>query len=247
MEEREKREAEEKEQYINEMIEKILRGNMDYFEEADFFEEILFKCGMTQYEFAKKIGRSQGYISNKMRLLKLSEKVKNKIKENNLSERHARAIVIMGNEEDQLRAIDEVVENAYSAIETEYLAEGDREKLEFFRGSKNAEERQKRFYRKKIELREKMFSVEENDLVCEAGTDYGDDGEDVSRIVFSSDEAKKATLANINNIKDFIKKLKVLTKKMEESGLVVKVNFENSKERISYTISFPKKDNMLWK
>lgn len=75
------------------LIENIQRENLNYFEEAEAYEKLLQRLGLTQKELADKIGKSQSFIANKLRLLSLEDKVKEIILREGLSERHARSIL----------------------------------------------------------------------------------------------------------------------------------------------------------
>ena len=63
----------ERAEYINEAMGELINGVHSFLEEAELIEEILLLSGMTLKEFAGKIGRTQGYVSNKLRLLRLPD------------------------------------------------------------------------------------------------------------------------------------------------------------------------------
>ena len=75
------------------MIENLQRADLNYIEEAEGFAAIIEQTGLTQEEVAKKIGRNQSTVANKLRLLRLSRSIKKLLLENGLSERHARALL----------------------------------------------------------------------------------------------------------------------------------------------------------
>ncbi len=120
----------DKDSAIMALIENIQRQNLSYFEEAEGYKNIMEDYGMTQEEVAKKVGKSQSSIANKIRVLKLSNKVKNKIIESELSERHARALLKLNNEEDlQLEIIDKIILQGLNVKRTEELVENYMEKI----------------------------------------------------------------------------------------------------------------------
>lgn len=120
----------DKDSAIMALIENIQRQNLSYFEEAEGYKNIMEDYGMTQEEVAKKVGKSQSSIANKIRVLRLSNKVKNKIIESELSERHARALLKLNDEEDlQLEIIDKVIIQGLNVKRTEELVENYMEKI----------------------------------------------------------------------------------------------------------------------
>ena len=104
---------------------------MDMFEEAQALCGMIQMLGLTQDEVARKLGVSQSYIANKLRLLKFSSRVREKIREGNLSERHARALLRLSCEEDILFLIEKIREDALTVQSTEEIVEAH---LAFFAG-----------------------------------------------------------------------------------------------------------------
>ena len=72
---------------------------MNMFEEASALEGTIKMCKLTQSDIAKKLGVSQSYIANKLRLLSFSESMKAEILSSGLTERHARAVLRLKGEE----------------------------------------------------------------------------------------------------------------------------------------------------
>ena len=84
----------------------------------------MFKTyNLTQEELAKRLGKSQSAIANKLRLLRLNESVKDAMKEGGLTERHARALLKLKGEKEQLAVIDRVKKGALSVKDTEKLVD----------------------------------------------------------------------------------------------------------------------------
>ena len=83
------------------MIENLQRENLHFFEEAEGYQSLLREHGFTQEELAKKLSKNQSTIANKLRILKLTRNVKDKILTTGLSERHARALLRLHNEKAQ--------------------------------------------------------------------------------------------------------------------------------------------------
>lgn len=96
---------------------------MNMFDEARALSGMLKMRGMTQAEIAKKLGVSQSYIANKIRLLKLSDKVQQKILDTGLCERQARQLLRLDAEEDILLAIEKIHENKLTVLEGEAVVD----------------------------------------------------------------------------------------------------------------------------
>lgn len=79
---------------------------MNMFEKASSIRDMMQIGGMTQARLATVLGVSQSYVANKIRLLAFSDTVREKILEHSLSERHARCILRLDDEKDQLLAIE---------------------------------------------------------------------------------------------------------------------------------------------
>lgn len=103
------------------LIENIQRTNLNFFEEALGFRNILISTGITQDELSKMLGKSQSYISNKLRLLKLTEEQRQKIIDNNLSERHARCLLSLENPEQIDRVLSIMADKHLSVADSEKL------------------------------------------------------------------------------------------------------------------------------
>ena len=81
---------------------------MNMFEEAQAISGMISMRSLTQGEIAKIMGVSQSYIANKLRLLNLSESVRQKILDSGLSERHARALLKIKDEHVQHEALQKI-------------------------------------------------------------------------------------------------------------------------------------------
>lgn len=101
-------EISEKNSAVIAIVENIQRKDLSFFDEAEAVEKLIRLHGITQEEAAGMLGRSQSAIANKLRLLRLSMRVKEKIIEHGLTERHARALLKLENEDDRLEAIETI-------------------------------------------------------------------------------------------------------------------------------------------
>ncbi|MDP4091935.1 MAG: nucleoid occlusion protein [Bacillota bacterium] len=121
------------------LIENLQREDLSFMEEAEGYNNLLIEHGLTQEELAQKIGKSQSTIANKIRLLKLAPLVKKIIADNNLTERHARALLKLHDEQLQLKVLKRVCERGFNVKKTEELVERAIEK--YTREAKEGSER----------------------------------------------------------------------------------------------------------
>lgn len=105
------------------LIENLQREDLSYMEEAEGYNNLITEHHFTQEELAQKIGKSQSTIANKIRLLKLPPLVKKILSDNNLTERHARALLKLHDEQLQLKVLKHVCEKGLNVKRTEELVE----------------------------------------------------------------------------------------------------------------------------
>ncbi len=105
------------------LIENLQREELNYLEEAVCYSQLLTNFHLTQEELAKKLGKSQSSIANKLRVLKLPPAVKTAMTEAGLSERHARALLSLREEKHQLDAVKKINDKGLSVKETELYVE----------------------------------------------------------------------------------------------------------------------------
>lgn len=103
------------------LIENLQRENLNFIEESQAYHDIMKDHGYTQQELAKSIGKNQSTVANKLRLLKLPEPIINKLVENNLSERHARALLRLPDKKLQLKVLNRVITQELSVKRTEEM------------------------------------------------------------------------------------------------------------------------------
>ena len=105
------------------IIENIQRDNLNFFEEAESVYRLMTEFNMSQDEVSKRLGRSQSFLSNKIRLLKLSEDLRSVILENSLTERHARALLRLDGDVERLKALLYIIEKNLNVNETDRYIE----------------------------------------------------------------------------------------------------------------------------
>ena len=94
---------------------------MDMFEEAEALRGLINLCKETQSGIAKKMGVSQSYVANKLRLLNFSQDIRKMITESNLSERHARTLLRLKDEQSIKAAIEKIHIMRLTVMESEAL------------------------------------------------------------------------------------------------------------------------------
>ena len=87
------------------MVENLQRQDLDFVEEAQGIAYLLSQWSMSQEQAARMLGKSQSAVANKLRILRHSPPVLQALREADLTERHARALLKLGSEEEKLAAI----------------------------------------------------------------------------------------------------------------------------------------------
>ncbi len=101
------------------LVENIQRKDLHYLEEAQSYQRLLVQYGITQDALAVRLGKSQAFLSNKLRLLRLSPQVRQMLLDGGLSERHARALLALPDERLRLSALREAVEKKFNVQQME--------------------------------------------------------------------------------------------------------------------------------
>lgn len=104
------------------LVENLQREDLNPIEEAKGYKTLIEEYGLTQEEAARSVGRSRPAVTNAMRLLSLCPEVTKLVEQGKLSAGHARALLPITDETQQLRAADEVIEKQLSVRRTEQLA-----------------------------------------------------------------------------------------------------------------------------
>lgn len=101
------------------LTENLQREDLHYFDEAECLQQFMSRSGLTQSQAAKKLGRSQSALANKLRLLNHSPRVRQALRDRQLSERHARELLRVCGEDQRLRVISDVADKRLSVAQTE--------------------------------------------------------------------------------------------------------------------------------
>ena len=112
------------------LLENLQREDLNFIEEAMGYENLIKEHEFTQQQLAEKLGKKQSTIANKLRILRLPNSVKIKLVENNLTERHARALLKLPTEELINEVLDKVIKNELTVKKTEKMIKDLLEELE---------------------------------------------------------------------------------------------------------------------
>ncbi|WP_282938675.1 nucleoid occlusion protein [Paenibacillus sp. RC67] len=101
------------------LIENLQREGLTAIEEAIAYQQLIDLHSLTQESLAQRLGKSQSTIANKIRLLNLSEPVKLALMERKITERHARALLSLDQEELQIKVLEDILSKELNVKQTE--------------------------------------------------------------------------------------------------------------------------------
>lgn len=104
------------------ITENMQRADLNCFEEALAIQSLINDFRLTQSEVAVQLGMANSTVSNKLRLLKLSDDIQNRLVSSNLTERHARALLRLSPEQRN-DALDKIIAEGLNLSQTEELIE----------------------------------------------------------------------------------------------------------------------------
>ena len=111
----------EKESAVYALLENLQRSDLGMFEEARGISRLIRRYGLTQQEAAVKLGKTQSTIANKLRLLRLTYEEQEWIENAGLSERHARALLKLGDEGARREALSKIISENLNVQQSENL------------------------------------------------------------------------------------------------------------------------------
>ena len=103
------------------LVENLQRQDLNFVEEAQGIAQLIREYGLSQEEAARRLGRSQSAIANKLRLLRLSPALLQGLRAAGLTERHARALLRLPTETLRQRALNEIARRELTVARTEEL------------------------------------------------------------------------------------------------------------------------------
>lgn len=143
-------EANDNDSAVLALIENLQREDLNYMEEAEGYENLIKDHNYTQEQLAVIIGKKQSTIANKLRILRLPNKVKEKLLEYNLSERHARALLKLPDEDLKIKMIEKIKDKSYTVKKTEEMIDIELSKLESAVSDDNSDNKRNQKIKKAI-------------------------------------------------------------------------------------------------
>lgn len=113
----------ERESAMSAILENLQREDLDFVEQARGISTLMTRWQLSQEQAARALGKSQSAVANKLRLLRHSQPVLTAIREAELTERHARALLKLPTEEEKLRAVEVIAHQGMSVARTERYIE----------------------------------------------------------------------------------------------------------------------------
>ena len=114
---------EERDSALMALIENVQRRDLHFFEEAECYRAVLKTYHMTQESLAARLGKSQSFLANKLRLLQLSPAIRETMGTTRLTERHARALLQLPTDKLQQEALDQILQRELNVKDTERLVQ----------------------------------------------------------------------------------------------------------------------------
>lgn len=103
------------------LVENLQRRDLNYFEEARGIQQLMKQANLSQQQVAEQLGKAQSTIANKLRLLAFSPDLQRKILDHGLTERHARALLRLPNEQLVEQALAAIIQQKLNVGATEAL------------------------------------------------------------------------------------------------------------------------------
>ena len=150
------------------LVENLQRRDLDFIEEANGLKQLIDLFGMSQEEAARRLGKSQSAVANKLRLLKLPQDVRETLRDRGLTERHGRALLRLPDATAIRSALAYIIEHDLNVVSTDNYIDAliERQKL-------GAHEKPKRTFIMK-DVRLFMNTVRHGlDLMKQGGIDAG--------------------------------------------------------------------------
>lgn len=105
------------------LVENLHRRDLDFIQEAEALHQLISNHGLSQEETARRLGRSQSAVANKLRILKLSGETLYLIREAGLTERHARALLRLESDTQRMQVLEQIVTQGLNVAKTDELVD----------------------------------------------------------------------------------------------------------------------------
>lgn len=116
------KDVDDKDQLFLSLIENLQREDINPIDEADCFRRLIEDFELNQLDVAKRVGKDRATVANALRLLKLPEEIQDAIRNNTVSPGHARAILVLGTVEEQMKLFRKVRDEKLTVRDTESYA-----------------------------------------------------------------------------------------------------------------------------
>ncbi len=103
------------------LIENIQREKLNAIEIGTAYKRLMDECHLTQEQIAEKVGKDRTTIANSIRLLRLPDKIRQKLVSDDISYGHARALINLPNEEIQIEILNQILDKNLSVRKVEQL------------------------------------------------------------------------------------------------------------------------------
>ena len=103
------------------IIENLQRQSLNFFEEAEAIEKLVGEYAMSREEVAQKLGLAPSTVSNKLRILRLPEEMRFELARSGLTESHARALLMLEDDNQRARALSIIVDRHLNVAESERM------------------------------------------------------------------------------------------------------------------------------
>lgn len=123
------------------LVENLLREDLNPIEEAEAYQKLLAQFGWTQEELAQRVARDRSSIANCLRLLRLPARIQDDLRAGRLTMGHARALLSLSSEADQMKLRDEILAHSWSVRATEDSARAAEDAARKRRGAPKAPRR----------------------------------------------------------------------------------------------------------
>lgn len=117
------REATDAESVELALVENLLREDLNPLEEAEAYQQALAEFGWTQEQLAERVGRDRSTIANALRLLRLPRQIQEDLRAGRLTMGHARSLLSLSTENEQLRLRNEIINHSWTVRATEMTVE----------------------------------------------------------------------------------------------------------------------------
>lgn len=207
------------------IIENLLRENLNMFEQAEAFSRLIHEFHLTQEEAARRVSMSQSAVANKLRILRLLPEEREKILQNSLTERHARALLKLNDPCLRADVLCYIIENKCNVSATETYI--DRIVCELSRYE----------YRTKTQKNEENPPLEAEDSRF-GDSRVSDDEVPLPPAVRSVLERRKARFkGSIKDLQLFYNSIRNAMLILESTGVFGRMNINENEDQVELTIT----------